>query len=282
MCDRLRTIFSFLIVFLVAFNSKSQEYMPLLKKYSDSLRFCKIDSIRYRYNDSFKTLLKSSIDEENAFNLNFDSISNTVSVMLSEDQKMRIISWVYINDKEEYTNHCMVMHRKKIGANANIYWLHDQIEPKTDSLYMDYPSDFWPGALYYQMYHFEKKGKDYYCVLGLNGKNSFNNRKIIDVLWVDKEAELHIGAPVFYSSEKDYTPQYRVIFEYADASTMLLRFEKDKKLITYSNLVPSNPEKMGMRQYYIPDGRIDYYKLRKKGKWVRYEGLTEFDMLGNQ
>jgi hypothetical protein len=282
MYRRMRYIAIFLIFGFLAFNINGQDQVQLLKKYSDSLRFCKIDSLRYKYNDSFKHLLKEVVTEENAFEINLDSISKTVSVMLSEDNKMRIISWVYINDKEEYTNHCLVMHRKKTSSAVNMYWLRDQIEPKTDSLYTDYPLEYWPGALYYQMYHFEKKGKDYYCVLGLNGRNSFDNRKIIDVLWVDKEGELHIGAPVFYSSERDYTPQYRVFFDYADASTMLLRFEKDKKMITYSNLVPSNPDKMGMRQYYIPDGRIDFYKLRKKGKWVRYEGLTEFDMLGNQ
>ncbi len=260
----------------------AQDELVLLKRYSDSLRFCKVDSGRYMYNDSFTRTLKALIDEDNAFDLNLDSIKNTISVMMSDDRKMRVISWVYINDREEYANHCVVLYRKKENAKANVFWLRDQIEPKTDSLYTDYPAEFWPGALYYQMYHFTKKGKDYYCVLGLNGMSSFKNRKIIDVLWVDKENELHIGAPVFYSSERDYTPQYRVFFDFADASSMLLRFEPDKKMITYSNLVPSNAEKIGMRQYYIPDGRIDYYKLRKKGKWVKYEGLTEFDMLGNQ
>ena len=118
-------------------------------------------------------------------------------------------------------------------------------------------------------------------MLGFDGKTSFDNRKIIDVLWVDKAGELHIGAPVFYNSETDYTPQYRVYFEYADQSTMVLRFESESKMLTYSNLVPSNPEKTGLRQYYIPDGRIDYYLLKRKGKWIRYDGLQEFDMPGN-
>jgi hypothetical protein len=72
-----------------------------------------------------------------------------------------------------------------------------------------------------------------------------------------------------------------VFFDYADQSSMLLRFEVSEKIITYSNLVPSNPEKTGKREYYIPDGRIDFYELKKKGKWIRYEGLQEFDLPGN-
>jgi hypothetical protein len=168
---------------------RAQNNAELLKRYSDSLRFGKTEEFRSRYNDSFKQLLKTSLDEDNAFDINLDSISKTVSVMLSEDAKMRVISWVYINDREEYTNHCVVYHRKKTGSRASIYWLEDRILPKSDSLYTDFPPDLWPGALYYQMYHFKRKGKDYYCVLGLNGKNSFSNRKIIDVLWVDKDDE---------------------------------------------------------------------------------------------
>jgi hypothetical protein len=281
MYRHLKPVFIIFFVFLSGIRINAQDNLELLKKYSDSLRFCKIDSLRFRYNDSFRQLLKTALDEDNAFDIQLDSVSKTVSVMQSADGKMRVISWVYVNDREEYFNHCVVYYRKKQGAKASIFWLQDKMEPKTDSLYTDYSMDFWPGALYYQMYDFRKKGKDYYCVLGLNGLNSFKNRKVIDVLWVDKDGELHIGAPVFYSSEKDYTPQYRVFFDFADASTMFLRFEKDKKMITFSNLVPSNAEKIGMRQYYIPDGRIDYYLLKRKGKWVRYEGLTEFDMIGN-
>lgn len=253
----------------------------LLKKYSDSLRFNRIDSIRSKYNDSFKNLLKDLMLDEHPFSVSLDSITNTVSVLNSDDEHMRVISWVYINDKEEYENNCVVLFRKKRGGDEQVFWLKDHMEPKSDSLYEDYNEEFWPGALYYQLYHFTKKGKDYYCVLGLNGKNSFCNRKLIDVLWVDKTGELHIGAPVFYSSERDYTPQYRVFFDYADQSSMLLRFEPSEKIITYSNLVPSNPEKTGKREYYIPDGRIDFYELKKKGKWIRHEGLQEFDLPGN-
>lgn len=248
-----------------------------LKTYSDSLRYCRDEVKRAQYNDSFKNELKYLLDDENGFDTPLDSIKKTISVMESEDNKLKVISWVYINDKEEYFNHCVVMYRKKPKKEHYVYWLNDKIIPKSDSLYEDFSSDLWPGALYYQMIQFKKKRKTYYVVLGYDGKNSFDNRKIIDVLWVDNENELHIGAPIFYSSEIDYNPKYRVFFEYADQTTMFLRYEEDKKIITFSNLVPSSPDKMGFKQYYIPDGRIDFYKLRRKGKWVLYTDLENFD-----
>lgn len=270
--------------FLLAFTATKlkADYNPLLKKYADSLRYHRDAQVRLVYNDSFTRLIREIADEDNGFTEPLDSIMSTISVLQSEDGKIRVISWLVINEKEEFFNHCLVLYKAKENKPHKSFWLRDKIEPKSDSLYEDFTADFWPGALYYQMYQFKKKGRNYYCVLGLNGKNSFCNQKIIDVLWVDKDEELHIGAPVFYAFEKDYTPQYRVFFEYADQSTMLLRFEKEKKMITYSNLVPSNPEKIGMKQYYIPDGRIDYYILKKKGKWIRYDGLKDFDFLGNE
>jgi hypothetical protein len=248
-----------------------------LQFYSDSLRYCKDEIKRSNYNDSFQILLKELLEDDYGFETPLDSIKETISVMESEDKKLKVISWVYINDQEEYFNHCVVMYRKKPNKEHQVYWLQDKMMPKSDSLYEDFSPEFWPGALYYQMIQFKKKRNTYYVVLGYDGKNSFDNRKIIDVLWVDKDNELHIGAPIFYSSEIDYTPKYRILFEYADQTTMFLRYEADKKIITFSNLVPSSPDKMGFKQYYIPDGRIDFYQLKRKGKWVMYMDLENFD-----
>lgn len=269
-----------LLMVFCTLNMRADETNPLLKKYADSLRYCKDEGLRSQYNDSFKSLLKQLLETENAFDINLDSIKKTVSVLESEDKKLKTITWVYTDDDEVYSNFGVVLYKKKPTAETGVYWLKDYIAPKTDSLYEDFPADNWPGALYYQMYQFRKKKKDYYCVLGFNGKSSFMNRKVIDVLWVDKEGELHIGAPVFYKSETDYTPQYRVFYDHADQTSMVLRFETVKKMITFSNLVPSNPQMIGKREYYIPDGRIDFFLLNKKGKWIMHEGLTEFDLLG--
>lgn len=266
----------------LSLNAFSQSQENLLKKYSDTLRYSKSELQRKNANDSFSSLLKELAGAEDGFSLPYDSLLKTVSVLHSEDGRMKVISWVFVNDQEEYFNHCLVLYRSKPSKEHQVYWLNDKIDSRADSLYEDFGPDRWPGALYYQMYDFNIKKRHYYCVLGFDGKNSFNNRKIIDVLWVDKDNELHIGAPVFYQSEKDYTPQYRVFFEYADQTTMLLRFEKEQKLITFSNLVPNQPANKGQTQYYIPDGRIDTYQLRKKGRWVYFKGLEEFEFRGNE
>jgi hypothetical protein len=83
-------------------------------------------------------------------------------------------------------------------------------------------------------------------------------------------------AAKYQMTETDYTPQYRVFFEYADQASMLLRFEAREKMITFSHLVPSNQSAGNMTEYYIPDGEIDFFQLGRKGRWVRKEHLTEF------
>ena len=95
----------------------AQEYNPLLKKYADSLRYCKIDTLKYQYNDSFKTLLKSILDEDNAFDYNLDSIKNTISVLESLDKKVKCITWVMTNEREEFTNFGVVVFRDEIFVN---------------------------------------------------------------------------------------------------------------------------------------------------------------------
>lgn len=252
-----------------------------LKKYSDSLRYAKPDSIRLHYNDSFMSLLQTLLQSKDAFEINLDSVQQTISVLNAEDGRLRVITWVYVNDLEEYYNHGVVLSRKHRNAETNVYWLNDNMPHGLDSLQEVFNEDNWPGALYYQLYSSKYKRKHYYTVLGLKGRNSFSNAKIIDIISVDKYGELHFGAPLFYESQVDKSPQNRVFFEYADQGTMLLRFEPSKQWITFSNLVPSNPSAKGKRDYYVPDGRIDYYALKKKAKWVKYENLEQFDLPGN-
>ena len=261
-----------------ASNSASD---PRLKKYADSLRYAKPDSVRHHYNDSLISLLQTLLQSPNAFNINLDSVSQIMSVLNAEDERLRVVSWVFVNDLEEFYNHGFVLYRKHKNAETNVYWLNDNMPQGLDSLQEVFNEDNWPGALYYQLYSSKYKRKHYYTVLGLKGRNSFSNAKIIDIISVDKYGELHFGAPLFYESQVDKSPQNRVFFEYADQGTMLLRFEPSKKWITFSNLVPSNPSAKGKRDYYVPDGRIDYYALKKKAKWVKYENLEQFDLPGN-
>ncbi len=116
-------------------------------------------------------------------------------------------------------------------------------------------------------------------MLGFDGQTSFSDKKVIEVMWFDKNEELHFGAPFFHENERDFTPQFRVIYEYGNNAGMKLRFEIKEKYITFSNLVASNQSAKGLRQYYIPDGRIDYYVLNKKKKWIKKTDLINFQFL---
>jgi hypothetical protein len=275
-------VLSTCVVLIASSNIIAQEQGALLKTYTDSLRYSQSEDTRFLYNDSFTNLLKEMLDDESPFDLNLDSIKTKVMVLNSEDERMRLISWVVVNDKEEYYNYGVVIHRKRKRSTQRVFWLNDHIEEHSDSLFEEYNEENWPGALYYRIQHFKKRRKHYYCVLGMDGNTSFSNRKIIDVLSVDRSGELHIGAPVFHKIKYDYTPQYRVFFEYADQSSMLLRFEKEEKLIVFDKLMPSNPSAKGKYQYYIPSGGFDYYKLARKGKWIFSTALNEFDLQGNE
>lgn len=269
----------FVVICILFFinNIKAQENSAYLKNITDSMRFSKIESNRFLYNDTFKSVLNSELLDDNAFEYSWDSIKNTISVLVSEDRKLKVITWVILTDKQEYFNYGLVLYKKKSNNPFHFYWLTSKKLEKIDPLYEDLSADLWQGSLYYQIQDFKRKKQNYYCVLGFDGADKNKNQKIIDVLWVDKDNELHIGAPVFYSNKNDFTPQYRAVFDYADQSVMLLRFEKELNVIAFSNVTPSNREKLGNYSYYIPDGRIDFYLKNKKGKWIRYEDFEEWD-----
>jgi hypothetical protein len=65
-----------------------------------------------------------------------------------------------------------------------------------------------------------------------------------------------------------------VIFEFDNKAAMTLRFEPQKKIITFEHLAP--PHKIFINDFtkYMPDGSYDYYKL-KKGMWYKNEMLFD-------
>ena len=108
------------------------DYNPLLKKYADSLRYHRDAQVRLVYNDSFTRLIRDMADEDNGFAEPLDSIMSTISVLKSDDGKLKVISWLVINEKEEFFNHCLVLYKAKENRPHKSFWLRDKIEPKSD------------------------------------------------------------------------------------------------------------------------------------------------------
>lgn len=214
----------------------------------------------------FVQTLKEALKVPGSFHYDFNSLK-TVSVLRPDDNKFRIFTWNLLLDSGKYMYFGAIQMNN--ADSLVLFGLYDSSDYNKDVYYAEFDNRHWMGALYYQMHHYKHKRQDYYVLFGWDGQDSKTNRKIIDVLWFNDEGQPRFGKEIF---NMDGDLQSRVIFDFADHTAMLLRYDEEEEKIVFANLVPINPIYKGRYEVYIPDGTYDYLKL-KKGVWERYNLL---------
>ena len=104
----------------------------------------------------------------------------------------------------------------------------------------------------------------YYTLIGWDGANYLINRKVVEVLYFDRKGMPLFGKKIF---KLEKTNTGRLIFEYADRTTMILRHNEKQDIIVLDHLSPPEQRFTGMFQYYGPDFSYDALIFRG-GKWV--------------
>ena len=228
----------------------------------DSILRGSSDSIRSLSTLPFRSKFEELLHDPASFNYTFDSLKS-VSVLSSEDKKVRIYTWIVpAISKDKYSYFGFVqLYDKKINK-VTLFNLEDTILSTEEAEKKSLSAKTWYGALYYRIIENKLKGEKAYTLLGWRGNNLRTTIKVIDVLVINKEIP-KFGAPVF-KIEKGF--KHRVIFEYTASATMTLRYHENKKMIIYDHLSPSNPDLKGKYEYYGPDMTYDALKF-KKGKW---------------
>ena len=214
----------------------------------------------------FIQTLKKVLLIKNSFNYPFSSLK-TVSIIKPDDNKFRIFTWNLLLDSSKYLYFGVI--QMNLKDTFQIFGLYDSSNTVKNPTYATLDNRHWMGALYYQIHTYKHKKKTHYMLMGWDGEDSKLNRKIIDVLWFEKNGQPKFGAPVF---DNGGDIQNRMIFTFADEAVMTLRYEKEEKIFVFSNMVPPHPYQKGLFHYYLPDGTYDFFKL-EKGFWVRYNYL---------
>ncbi|MCB9262581.1 MAG: hypothetical protein H6607_09425 [Flavobacteriales bacterium] len=209
----------------------------------------------------FVQTLKKALAVPGSFNYNFTLI-NTVSILKPDDEKFRLFTWNLLLDSSRF------MYFGAIQMNNSdsliLHGLYDSSDYIKDVDYSTVDCRHWVGALYYQIYHYSYKKKDYYLLFGWDGDNEFINKKIVDVLAFDESNTPYFGLPIFEDEVDDY--KSRMIFTFAERATIPCRYDKEKNHIVFENLSPQNEMLKGRYQYYLPDGTYSYMSF-VKGFW---------------
>jgi hypothetical protein len=149
------------------------------------------------------------------------------------------------------------LNHQQIGINRNV------LDTKKR-----YKAENWPGAVYYEIIAQEQGKKLVFTLLGWDGADGIRSRKVVETLSV-AQGKLRFGVPIIdmgHGSEK------RLIMEYADAVTAMLRWREDLRMIVMDHLSAPEPQMEGNTSFYGPDMTYDAL-VWQKNHWVLKEDV---------
>lgn len=239
-------------------------YFRLLTSETDDLK-------KLEFNNQILNKFNEILKDESSFYYPFTSLKN-IGIITSEDDKIRIITWnLPFNDRtHKYYGFIQYKSSKK---SYSVFELTDNSEKIQKPELAILTNKNWYGALYYKIITNKYKGLEYYTLLGADLNNLLTKKKIIDILYFDKEESPVFGEKVFKNKT---IPISRVIFEFSSQTNMTLTYDEEKQMIIYDHLSPSRPSLSGQYEYYGPDFSYDGLKF-ERGIWNAYSDIDVRD-----
>ncbi len=197
------------------------------------------------------SLLKTNIDP---YAINVSAYNNVGSIM-SDDGKLRIISWNNRTQDGVFEYYTYFIYKKKHNARSIVKKMVCKNAKKPDNK-GDYNANNWYGCLYYSAFAI-KKG---YMLLGYQTYRDISRVKVIEPLKINGD-EFVLGDNVFQCGDKKWS---RAVFEYSSNTTMSIEYDPFGRRFIFDHLSPENPNLSGIYQYYGPDFTYDAFTLKKK------------------
>jgi hypothetical protein len=218
------------------------------------------DSERISLNSSMDKLFGTVLANNESFAFPFEKLKS-ISKLKSDDGFIRIFNWnlPLENGTNLYFAYIQHLDKKK---NFDLVKLENKSESITNPESKELSDKNWYGALYYKILTKISGKITYYTLLGWDGNNNFTNKKIIDCFYFN-DKKVIFGAPIF---KMEKAVQYRIIFEFAEQSKMLLRYDEKIKMIVFDHLAPIQKKFEGQYMYYGPDMSQDGIQF-KDGFW---------------
>lgn len=241
-------------LFLPEINQINDIFIDILKESSDKKRL--------ELNNEIIKIAEEVINNRNSFNYDFTGLNNIV-VLNSDDKLLRIYNWnLALQDgTHKYFGYFQYMQDKD---KMKVYKLNDMSDFHGEEHRSFTSHHEWFGALYYEIITKKWNRATYYTLIGWDGANLLINRKIIEILTFNRRGLPEFGRKLFVVNN---VRTGRMIFEYAERATMMLRYNAKQDIIVMDHLSPPESKYKGLRQYYGPDMSFDSFKFIG-GRWL--------------
>ncbi len=261
--NRLFAIILFTVFVVGTISAKPDNLIPevdSINQILNNIAESKSDKKKIELNAYLIEYFQEYLKSEDSFETAYDSVKY-LSVLDSDDENLRVITW-NLNFKDgSFQYYGFLQYRNK--KNYLVHFLDDKTVEESEFERHYQTNSEWFGSLYYQIVTKKWNSRTYYTLIGWDGADFLINRKVVEVLTFDRR-----GMPIFgkkaFKLDKYYSS--RLVFEYADRATMLLRYNSKQEMLVLDHLSPPEQKYKGMFQYYGPDFSYDAFIFRG-GKW---------------
>ncbi len=215
------------------------------------------------------TLMDSILKLPASFHYAFADLP--IGNVYAPDKSFRILTWNVIHSNGTYSNYGFLQKYNSENNTVKVFQLIENTQKLKNPQTLELKSDRWIGATYYDIVQVSLNGNAIYTLIGWSPNSTFTQKKIIETLKFVNDNPI-FGVPILELKGKG--SQRRLIFEYSSKHSMMLRYDKSKKMIVLDHLAPSDYRYTNIYEFYGPDFSIDGYKF-EKNKW-RYK--ADIDM----
>ena len=216
--------------------------------------------------DSIRTGMRKALSLEGSIDFPWDRLDK-IGNIISEDKEIRIFTWHYMDDPDNYRYFGFIQVRLKKGK-SKVYELKDNGKSQRGIMKLDQKISDWYGKLYYQVLTNQYKRKTYYTLLGMDFNNSRSTIKSVEVMTVQRN-ESHFARSLFI---KGQDVADRLVLEYDKEVAISVRFDPGTKMIAFDHLVPFHPIYENNFEFYGPDGSFDGLEF-SEGKWIFHKDI---------
>jgi hypothetical protein len=242
----------------------------------DSMFNAFIPETHVEYSERLVRQLVKTLKVPNSYLYPFTKLGEKLNIITPEDKAFRMFNW-----ECDFST----MYRRYYGAiqlpseQLKLYGLidySDKIGKYAEDTILT--KGKWFGALYYKIIPTEYNGNTLYTLLGVNEGSPVSNKRVVEAMSVSEEG-ITFGAPVFGIGSKIHPrqPTVRYVMEYKKDVKVTLRWDADKGLIAFDELV-SGINDPARKYTYRPSGQYDGLRWND-GMWNYQRNLMPIQVL---
>jgi hypothetical protein len=248
---------------------------------------------RYNANEEVMVIMEEALLQRDSYKWKW-RLRKGVSVLTSDDDKFRVITWAVVNDNNEFE--CFG-YMQVLNENADVYEVC-RLQDKTADIFnpgeVALTDQNWFGCIYTDLITTKYDGRYYYTLLGWNGGNMTTQHRVIEPVYFKRNSTKPSFGQMMFRQGKDSNRNLRrIILKYAKDININLSYEeqyvvtmdrikvkeegrmvhkeidreKKEMMIVFDQVGPRVPGMEGMYHYYVPTG-VESGFMFDRGRWV--------------